>query len=31
VRIIAALVNPLGPAPEQETVTLINTGPKTST
>lgn len=27
VRIIAALVNPAGPAPEQETVTLINPGP----
>jgi uncharacterized protein YukJ len=26
VRIIAALVNPIGPAPEQETVTLLNTG-----
>ncbi len=26
VRIIAALVNPAGPAPEQETVTLINAG-----
>jgi hypothetical protein len=25
VRIIAALVNPVGPAPEQETVTLLNT------
>jgi hypothetical protein len=25
VRIIAALVNPVGPAPERETVTLINT------
>jgi uncharacterized protein YukJ len=26
VRIVAALVNPVGPAPEQETVTLINAG-----
>jgi uncharacterized protein YukJ len=26
VRIIAALVNPVGPAPEHETVTLLNTG-----
>ena len=26
VRIVAALVNPAGPAPEQETVTLINAG-----
>ncbi|MDQ3600405.1 MAG: DUF2278 family protein [Actinomycetota bacterium] len=26
VRIIAALVNPVGPAPERETVTLLNTG-----
>ena len=25
-RIIAALVNPVGPAPERETVTLLNTG-----
>lgn len=28
VRIIAALVNPIGPAPEAETVTLLNTSPK---
>jgi uncharacterized protein YukJ len=28
VRIVAALVNPLGPAPEEETVTLLNTSPK---
>jgi len=27
VRIVAALVNPTGPAPEQETVTLINASP----
>ncbi|MBI1259711.1 MAG: DUF2278 family protein [Chloroflexi bacterium] len=27
VRIIAALVNPIGPAPEHETVTLLNTTP----
>jgi hypothetical protein len=27
VRIIAALVNPVGPAPEAETVTLLNTAP----
>ncbi|MGH3929272.1 MAG: DUF2278 family protein [Pseudonocardiaceae bacterium] len=27
VRIVAALVNPVGPAPERETVTLLNTGP----
>jgi uncharacterized protein YukJ len=27
VRIVAALVNPLGPAPEPETVTLLNTSP----
>jgi uncharacterized protein YukJ len=27
VRIVAALVNPLGPAPEAETVTLLNAGP----
>ncbi len=26
-RIIAALVNPMGPAPEHETVTLLNTTP----
>lgn len=26
-RIVAALVNPIGPAPESETVTLINPGP----
>ncbi|MGH3938951.1 MAG: DUF2278 family protein [Pseudonocardiaceae bacterium] len=26
VRIVAALVNPVGPAPERETVTLLNTG-----
>jgi uncharacterized protein YukJ len=26
IRIVAALVNPVGPAPEQETVTLINAG-----
>ena len=26
-RIVASLVNPLGPAPEQESVTLINPGP----
>ena len=25
-RIVAALVNPIGPAPESETVTLINPG-----
>ena len=28
-RIVAALVNPAGPAPEQETVTLINAGTET--
>jgi uncharacterized protein YukJ len=28
VRIVAALVNPIGPTPEQETVTLINTSPQ---
>lgn len=28
VRIVAALVNPVGPAPETETVTLLNTSPK---
>ena len=28
VRIIAALVNPAGPAPETETVTLLNASPK---
>jgi uncharacterized protein YukJ len=28
VRIVAALVNPLGPAPERETVTLCNTTPR---
>jgi Uncharacterized conserved protein (DUF2278) len=27
VRIVAALVNPIGPAPEKETVTLLNTTP----
>src|SRR3954468_20850447 len=27
VRLVAALVNPLGPAPERETVTLLNAGP----
>ncbi|MGH8905480.1 MAG: DUF2278 family protein [Egibacteraceae bacterium] len=27
VRIVAALVNPIGPAPEQETVTLLNASP----
>jgi hypothetical protein len=27
VRIVAALVNPLGPAPEAETVTLLNASP----
>jgi hypothetical protein len=27
VRIVAALVNPVGPAPERETVTLLNTSP----
>ena len=27
VRIIAALVNPIGPAPEQETVTILNASP----
>lgn len=27
VRIVAALVNPIGPAPEKETVTLLNTSP----
>lgn len=27
VRIVAALVNPIGPAPEAETVTLLNTSP----
>jgi uncharacterized protein YukJ len=27
VRVIAALVNPIGPAPERETVTLLNTTP----
>ncbi|MFL5800683.1 MAG: DUF2278 family protein [Roseiflexaceae bacterium] len=29
VRIVGALVNPIGPAPEHETVTLINTTPNT--
>ncbi len=29
VQIIAALVNPKGPSPEQETVTLLNTSPQT--
>lgn len=28
VRIVAALVNPRGPAPEQETVTILNTSPQ---
>ena len=28
VRIVAALVNPIGPAPERETVTLLNTSPE---
>lgn len=28
-RIIAAMVNPLGPAPERETVTLLNASPET--
>jgi uncharacterized protein YukJ len=28
VRIVGALVNPIGPAPEPETVTLLNTSPK---
>lgn len=28
VRIVAALVNPIGPAPEAETVTLLNTSPQ---
>jgi uncharacterized protein YukJ len=28
VRIVAALVNPIGPAPEEETVTLLNTSPR---
>ena len=28
VRIVGALVNPIGPSPEQETVTLINTSPE---
>ncbi|MEQ6342299.1 MAG: DUF2278 family protein [Gammaproteobacteria bacterium] len=28
VRIVAALVNPIGPAPEKETVTLLNTSPQ---
>ena len=28
VRIVAALVNPVGPAPERETVTLLNTSPQ---
>jgi uncharacterized protein YukJ len=28
VRIVAALVNPLGPAPEEEAVTLLNTSPQ---
>jgi hypothetical protein len=28
VRIVAALVNPAGPAPEAETVTLLNTSPQ---
>jgi uncharacterized protein YukJ len=28
VRIVAALVNPIGPAPEQETVTILNTTPQ---
>jgi len=27
-RIVGALVNPIGPAPEPETVTLLNTGPR---
>jgi hypothetical protein len=27
VRIVGALVNPIGPAPESETVTLLNTSP----
>jgi uncharacterized protein YukJ len=29
IRIVAALVNPLGPAPEAETITLLNTSPQT--
>ena len=28
VRIVAALVNPVGPAPEAETVTLLNASPE---
>lgn len=28
VRIVGALVNPIGPSPEQETVTLLNTSPE---
>jgi hypothetical protein len=28
VRIVGALVNPVGPAPEQETVTLLNASPE---
>ena len=28
IRILAALVNPIGPAPERETVTLLNTSPE---
>ncbi len=28
VRIVAAMVNPIGPAPEKETVTILNTAPK---
>ena len=28
VRIVAALVNPIGPAPERETVTLLNATPQ---
>jgi hypothetical protein len=28
VRIVAALVNPVGPAPEEETVTLVNASPQ---
>ena len=28
VRIVAAMVNPVGPAPEEETVTLLNTTPQ---
>ena len=31
VRIVAALVNPVGPSPEQETVTLLNASPSPST